>query len=183
MLTRHCAPIIFKLCFADFFFVFGPPLYWRRGHPHPVSTNRKRKYAEEKMTATLKSKQTLIATVWYHLLPGASLLTPLIFHYPLPLTQLFYHIARASFPWLRRLSRLNLWPKRWPLYILQGAAISSEVGPCILWVRFRKKISTKATSILYSLRNLSTNWFSHFNPIDIIRRFLDFCNKNSFYGN
>jgi hypothetical protein len=37
------------------------------------------------MTATLKSKQTSIATVRYHLLPVASLLTPLIFHYPLPL--------------------------------------------------------------------------------------------------
>jgi hypothetical protein len=43
------------------------------------------KYAEEKMTATLKSKQTSIATVRYHLLPVASLLIPLIFHYPLPL--------------------------------------------------------------------------------------------------
>jgi hypothetical protein len=48
-------------------------------------TNRKRKYFEEKMTATLKNKQTSIATVRYHLLPVASLLTPLIFHYPLPL--------------------------------------------------------------------------------------------------
>jgi hypothetical protein len=37
------------------------------------------------MTAILKSKQTSIATVRYHLLPVASLLTPLIFHYPLPL--------------------------------------------------------------------------------------------------
>ncbi len=37
------------------------------------------------MTATLKSKQTSIATVRYHLLPVAFLLTPLIFHYPLPL--------------------------------------------------------------------------------------------------
>ncbi len=48
-------------------------------------TNRKRKYFEEKTTATLKSKQTSIATVRYHLLPVASLLTPLIFHHPLPL--------------------------------------------------------------------------------------------------
>jgi hypothetical protein len=39
------------------------------------------------MTATLKSKQTSIATVRYHLLPVASLLTPLIFHYPLPLKE------------------------------------------------------------------------------------------------
>jgi hypothetical protein len=49
-------------------------------------TNRKRKYFEEKTTATLKSKQTSIATVRYHLLPVASLLTPLIFHYPLLLS-------------------------------------------------------------------------------------------------
>jgi hypothetical protein len=48
-------------------------------------TNRKRKYFEEKITATLKSKQTLIATVRYHLLPVAIILTPLIFNYPLPL--------------------------------------------------------------------------------------------------
>ncbi len=46
---------------------------------------QERKYVEEKMTATLKSKQISIATVRYHLLPVASLLTPLIFHYPLPL--------------------------------------------------------------------------------------------------
>ncbi len=52
-------------------------------------TNRKRKYIEEKMTASLKSKQTSIATVRYHLLPVASLLTPLILHYPLPLTGLY----------------------------------------------------------------------------------------------
>jgi hypothetical protein len=39
------------------------------------------------MTATLKSKQTSIATVRYHLLPVASLLTPLILHYPLPLRE------------------------------------------------------------------------------------------------
>jgi hypothetical protein len=52
-------------------------------------TNRKRKYFEEKTTATLKSKQTSIATVRYHLLPVASLLTPLIFHYPLTLNMKF----------------------------------------------------------------------------------------------
>ena len=83
--------------------------YWRRGtsvrqYPHrltvrcaspifiPIAysmsfTNRKRKYVEEKMAAELKHKQTSIATVWYHLLPVASLLTPLIFHYPLPLNE------------------------------------------------------------------------------------------------
>ncbi len=44
----------------------------------------KRKYVLEKMTATLKSKQTSITLVRYQLLPVFSLLTPLIFHYPLP---------------------------------------------------------------------------------------------------
>ena len=55
-------------------------------------TNRKRKYIEEKMTATLKRKQTSIATVRYHILPVASLLTSLIFHYPLK-------VWRRSKPW------------------------------------------------------------------------------------
>jgi hypothetical protein len=58
-------------------------------------TNRKQKYIEEKMTATLKSKQTSIAIVRYHLLPVASLLTPLIFHCPLPLTLDFYFSGPA----------------------------------------------------------------------------------------
>jgi hypothetical protein len=48
-------------------------------------TNRKRKYVEEKTTATLKSKQTSITTVRKHLLTVVSLLTPLILRYPLPL--------------------------------------------------------------------------------------------------
>jgi hypothetical protein len=48
-------------------------------------TNRKRKYVEEKTTATLKSKQTSIATVRKHLRTVASLPTRLPFHYPLPL--------------------------------------------------------------------------------------------------
>jgi hypothetical protein len=48
-------------------------------------TNRKRKYHEEKTTATLKSKQTSIAPVRRHLLSVVSLPTPLIFRYPLPL--------------------------------------------------------------------------------------------------
>jgi hypothetical protein len=62
-------------------------------------TNRKRKYVEEKMTAKLKHKQTSIATVWYHLLPVASLLTPLIFHYPLPLiVPPSFIIINNSFP-------------------------------------------------------------------------------------
>jgi hypothetical protein len=49
-------------------------------------TNRKRKYFEEKTTATLKSKQTSIATVRNHLQTLASSPTPLIFHWSLPLT-------------------------------------------------------------------------------------------------
>jgi hypothetical protein len=48
-------------------------------------TNRKRKYFEEKTTATLKSKQTSIATVRNHLRTLASSPTPLIFHWSLPL--------------------------------------------------------------------------------------------------
>ncbi len=48
-------------------------------------TKGKRKYVEEKMTTKLKSKQTSIAPVRNHLRTVASLLTPLIFHYSLPL--------------------------------------------------------------------------------------------------
>jgi hypothetical protein len=48
-------------------------------------TNRKRKYFEEKTKATLKSKQTSIATVRNHLRTLASSPTPLIFHWSLPL--------------------------------------------------------------------------------------------------
>jgi hypothetical protein len=47
-------------------------------------TNRKRKYFEEKTTATLKSKQTSIATVRNHLRTLASFPTPLIFHLSVP---------------------------------------------------------------------------------------------------
>ncbi len=51
------------------------------------------------MTATLKSKQTSIAMVRYHLLPVAFLLTPLIFHYPLPLSkgQVTYNFEPVAF--------------------------------------------------------------------------------------
>jgi hypothetical protein len=49
-------------------------------------TKGKRKYVEEKMATKLKSKQTSIATVQNHLRTVASLLTPLIFHYSLPLS-------------------------------------------------------------------------------------------------
>ncbi len=49
-------------------------------------TNRKRKYFEEKTTATLKVEQTSIATVRNHLRTLSSFSTPLIFHWSLPLT-------------------------------------------------------------------------------------------------
>jgi hypothetical protein len=47
-------------------------------------SNRKRKNFEEKTTATLKSKQTSIATVQNHLGTLASFPTSLIFHWSLP---------------------------------------------------------------------------------------------------
>ena len=52
-------------------------------------TNRKRKYFEEKTTATLKVKQTSIATVRNHLRTLASFSTPLIFHWSLPLSIMY----------------------------------------------------------------------------------------------
>ena len=112
MLTRHCAPKIFKFCFPDFFFpvrtatpigagCIGAPIVlaeYKEDDPvrcaspifKPIAyklsfTNRKRKYFEEKTTATLKIKQTSIATVRNHILTVACFLTPLPFHYPLPL--------------------------------------------------------------------------------------------------
>ncbi len=90
--------------------------YWRRGtsvrqYSHRVTircalpifkpiayklnfTNRKRKYFEEKTTATLKIKQTSIATVRNHILTVACLPTPLPFHYPLPLRIIFLSFKR-----------------------------------------------------------------------------------------
>jgi len=87
--------------------------YWRRGtlvrlYSHWVTircaspifkpiayklscTNRKRKYFEEKTTATLKIKQTSIATVRNHLRTLASFPTPLIFHWSLPLCNAAAH--------------------------------------------------------------------------------------------
>ncbi len=50
-------------------------------------TNRKRKYIEERTAATLKSKQTSIATVRKHLLTVVSLRSPPIFRYPQPLRE------------------------------------------------------------------------------------------------
>ncbi len=49
----------------------------------------KQKYVEEKTTTKLKSKQTSIASVQNRLRTVANLLTPLIFHYPLPLKGLW----------------------------------------------------------------------------------------------
>jgi hypothetical protein len=49
-------------------------------------TDRKRKYVEEKVTTTLISEQTSIATVRKHLLTVVSLSTPLVFCYLLPLS-------------------------------------------------------------------------------------------------
>jgi hypothetical protein len=52
-------------------------------------TDRKWKYFEEKMMATLKSKQTLIATDRNHLRTLGSFPTPLLFHWSLPLSDYF----------------------------------------------------------------------------------------------
>ncbi len=108
MLTRHCVPII---CFADFFSCSVRHSYWRRVRrcaiilanckedervlcASPIFkliayklsiSNRRRKYVEEKTTATLKFKQSSMATVLNHLLTEARFPTPLIFRYPLPL--------------------------------------------------------------------------------------------------
>jgi hypothetical protein len=112
MLTRHCAPIIFKILFYRFFFpvrtatpfgagCIGAPIVLaeykeddrvRCASPifkpsaYKLSfTNRKRKYFEEQTMATLKIKQTSIAMVRNNILSAACFLTPLFFHYPLPL--------------------------------------------------------------------------------------------------
>ncbi len=100
-----------KICETKFEYYWRTGLvniaYWRRGtlvrqYSHrltvrcaspifiPIAyylgfTNRKRKYFEEKTTATLKSNQTSIATVRNHLRTLASSATPLIFHWSLPL--------------------------------------------------------------------------------------------------
>ncbi len=54
--------------------------------------NRKRKYVKEKTTTTLKSKETSIATVRYHLQTLASFTTLLVFHWSLPLKGLSHEI-------------------------------------------------------------------------------------------
>ncbi len=61
-----------------------------QANPYKLSfTNRKWKYFEEQTTATLKIKQTSIATVGNHILTVVCFLTPLFFHYPLPLISLY----------------------------------------------------------------------------------------------
>ncbi len=112
---QNCAPII---CFADFFSCSVRHSYWRRvrrcaiiladckedervlcASPifKPIAyklsiSNRRRKYVEEK-TATLKFKQSSIATVLNHPLTVARFPIPLIFRYPLPLS---YHYVCVS---------------------------------------------------------------------------------------
>ncbi len=102
------APIIFKFCFAVFFSCSDRHSYWRRVHRcanrlaeykdddrvrcaspifKPIAyklsfSNRKRKYFEEQTTATLKIKQTSIATVRNHILSVACFLTPPLFSLP-----------------------------------------------------------------------------------------------------
>jgi hypothetical protein len=56
-------------------------------------TNRKWKYFEEKTTATLKIKQTSIATVQNHILIVACFPNPLPFHYPLPLKPVYRSLS------------------------------------------------------------------------------------------
>ncbi len=72
-------------------------------------TNRKRKYFEEKTTATLKSKQTSIATVRNHLRILASSPTPLIFHWSLPLKVVGNEKLGESRGWLLLQGDTGLW--------------------------------------------------------------------------
>ncbi len=66
---------------------FGAPHLFSSQSPIKSALHRKRKYIEEKTTATLKIKQTSIATVRNHILTVVvdCFLTPLPLHYPLPL--------------------------------------------------------------------------------------------------
>ncbi len=113
MLTRHCAPIIFKLCFADFFLysvrhytigagcigaqliladytvskmiVFGAPrLYGLSNFLLTELYKQEMEILWRIEDCQIKIKQTLISTVRNHLLTVAWFPTPLIFHCPLP---------------------------------------------------------------------------------------------------
>jgi hypothetical protein len=102
--------------FCGYFIMFGPPFLLAQGASgcaiiledckedervlctlpvfKPIAyklsiSNRRWKYLEEKTTGTLKFKQSSIATVLNHLLTVARFPTPLIFRYPLPLSNLF----------------------------------------------------------------------------------------------
>jgi hypothetical protein len=55
---------------------------------------------KEKTTTTLKSKQTSIATVQYHLRTLASFPTPLVFHWSLPLKVVGNEKGGGSGGWL-----------------------------------------------------------------------------------
>ncbi len=111
MLTRHSEPIIFfpvRSAISIGAGCIGAPLVLaeykeddsvRCASPifMPIAyklgfTNRKWKYVKEKTTTTLKSKQTSIATVRYHLRTLASFPAHLIFHWSLPL--------KKAWPWV-----------------------------------------------------------------------------------
>ncbi len=81
----RCASPIFK------------PIAYKLG-----STKGKRKYDVEKITTNFKCKQTSIATVRNHLRTLASITTPLIFHWSLPLKQI--GIAESIAPLLLKLA-------------------------------------------------------------------------------
>jgi hypothetical protein len=81
--VRRCA-IILADCKEDECVLCASPIF--KPIPYKLSiSNRRRKYFEEKTTATLKFKQSSIATVLNHLLTVGRFPTPLIFRYPLPL--------------------------------------------------------------------------------------------------
>jgi hypothetical protein len=94
------------------------------------------------MTATLKRKQTSIATVRYHLLPVASLLTPLIFHYPLPLK---YCPVR----WIRPKSGIYLTERR-------GGCLKNPPAPILSSCESPLKIPRHLVQLL-AIRTLIAN--------------------------
>jgi hypothetical protein len=71
-------------------------------------------YVEEKTTRPLKIKQTSITTVRYPILTVARLSTPLIFHYPLLLSQPLIHVITGE---------------ACPMYLCLPAKISSLAHP------------------------------------------------------
>ncbi len=97
--VRPCA-IILADCKEDERVLCASPIFKPIAYKLSIS-NRRRKYVEEKTTATLKFKQSSIATVRYHLLPVARFPIPLIFRYPLPLSY-HYVCVSASGSWVYR---------------------------------------------------------------------------------